>query len=55
MEIELQSGRTNETKTKFNFFKANYMDIKEYISGRNWEVNLEDRGVENLWAKLKNE
>ena len=47
--------KVGKTKTNYNYFKANYDEIREYIKSRKWENSLVDTDAESLWLKLKNE
>jgi len=55
LEIIAKASKINQHRLNFNYFKANYEEIRNYIKGRNLELMVEGKEVEDAWNVLKKE
>ena len=46
--------KVEKNLANFNYFKANYEEVRAFIKTKTWESSLVGADIESLWTKLKN-
>ena len=54
-DLVLAIDEIRKTKESYNYFKADYDQIRDYVKSRNWDKMGENCGIEEFWVYLKTE